>query len=199
VVQTLRTIVTLDTAIPLYRCKTKAAGKEERKKEKAQTHTFDITGPSYTRRDLSGYPYFHNASHSYVFRSSTVPRVTPWPQYTCGKGALEPTQQGAGWASQPVCPFEGEITLLHLTECELRTFHTRITKRQATRRAYFIKIKFLKCYLVGRDSSVGIATRYGLDGPEIEFRWGRDFPHRFRPALRSTLPPVQWVPGVSLG
>ena len=25
---------------------------------------------------------------------------------------------------------------------------------------------------MGRDSSVGIATRYGLDGPEIESRWG---------------------------
>jgi hypothetical protein len=25
---------------------------------------------------------------------------------------------------------------------------------------------------VGRDSVVGIATRYGLDGPEIESRWG---------------------------
>ena len=24
----------------------------------------------------------------------------------------------------------------------------------------------------GRDSSVGIATRYGLDGPGIESRWG---------------------------
>jgi len=28
---------------------------------------------------------------------------------------------------------------------------------------------------VGRDSSVGIATGYGLDGPGIESRWGRDF------------------------
>ena len=27
-------------------------------------------------------------------------------------------------------------------------------------------------------SSVGIATGYGLDGPEIESRWGRDFPHQ---------------------
>ena len=27
---------------------------------------------------------------------------------------------------------------------------------------------------VGRDDSVGIATRYGLDGPGIESRWGRD-------------------------
>ena len=25
---------------------------------------------------------------------------------------------------------------------------------------------------MGRDSSVGIATRYGLDGPGIESRWG---------------------------
>ena len=28
---------------------------------------------------------------------------------------------------------------------------------------------------VGWDSSVGIATRYGLDGPEIESRWGARF------------------------
>ena len=33
------------------------------------------------------------------------------------------------------------------------------------------------------DSSVGIATRYGLDGPGIESLWGRDFPHPSRPAL----------------
>ena len=26
---------------------------------------------------------------------------------------------------------------------------------------------------------VGIATRYGLDGPGIEYRWERDFPHQF--------------------
>ena len=28
---------------------------------------------------------------------------------------------------------------------------------------------------VGRDSSVGIASRYGLDGAGIEFRWGGRF------------------------
>ena len=31
--------------------------------------------------------------------------------------------------------------------------------------------------LMGRDSVVGIATRYGLDVSGIESRWGRDFPH----------------------
>ena len=51
--------------------------------------------------------------------------------------------------------------------------------------------------IVGRDSSVGIATRYGLDGPEIEFRWGRDFPHTSRPALGPIQPPILWVPGLS--
>jgi hypothetical protein len=29
----------------------------------------------------------------------------------------------------------------------------------------------------GRGSSVGTATRYGLDSPGIEFRRRRDFPH----------------------
>jgi len=44
---------------------------------------------------------------------------------------------------------------------------------------------------VGQDSAVGIATRYGLDGPGIETRWGwRDFPHPSRPALGPTQPPV---------
>ena len=52
---------------------------------------------------------------------------------------------------------------------------------------------------VGRDSSVGIATRYGLDGPEIESRWRRDFPHLSRPALGPTQPSVKWVPGLSRG
>ena len=51
------------------------------------------------------------------------------------------------------------------------------------------------CCSMGRDSSVGIATRYGLDGPGIESRWGPDFPHPSSPApaLGPTQPPVQWV------
>ena len=51
----------------------------------------------------------------------------------------------------------------------------------------------------GPCSVVGIETAYGLDGPGIESRWGRDFPHLSRPTLRPTQPPVQWVPGLSRG
>jgi len=42
----------------------------------------------------------------------------------------------------------------------------------------------------GRDSSDGIATCYGLDGPGIESRWGRNFLHPSRPALG--LPSLQY-------
>ena len=54
--------------------------------------------------------------------------------------------------------------------------------------------------VVGRDSSVGIATRYAVDGPGIESpRGGRDFMHPSRLALGPTQPPLQWVQGLSRG
>jgi hypothetical protein len=57
-------------------------------------------------------------------------------------------------------------------------------------------------HVVGRDGAAGIATRYGLDGPGIEPRFGRGFPYPSRPALgspsllyngyRISFPGVKW-------
>ena len=57
-----------------------------------------------------------------------------------------------------------------------------------------INSNYIKIF-VGRDSSVCIATRYGMDGPGIESWFGRDFPHLSRPTLGPTQPSMQWVPG----
>jgi hypothetical protein len=61
---------------------------------------------------------------------------------------------------------------------------------------FLIKCSFTFC---GPGSSVDIATVYGLDGPGIDSRWGRDVPHLSRLTLGPNLPPVQLVPGLSRG
>ena len=48
--------------------------------------------------------------------------------------------------------------------------------------------------MVVRDSSVGIANRYVLDGPGIESHWRRGFAHQSKPVLGPTQHPIQWVP-----
>jgi len=51
------------------------------------------------------------------------------------------------------------------------------------------------------DSSDGIATGYGLDGPGIESWWNRDFPHLSRSALGPTQPSIHGYrvfPGVKV-
>jgi hypothetical protein len=52
-----------------------------------------------------------------------------------------------------------------------------------------VNIDLVPC-LGGPGSSVSIAINYGLDGPGIECRWGRDFSHTSRPALGPNQPPV---------
>jgi len=58
------------------------------------------------------------------------------------------------------------------------------------------KVRAPEC---GPGSSVSTVTAYGLDGPGIESWWGRDFPHPSRPDPGPAQPPVQRVPGLSLG
>ena len=46
---------------------------------------------------------------------------------------------------------------------------------------------------IGRNSLVGKATHYGLNGPGIKSRWRPHFPHPSRPALGPNQHPIKWV------
>jgi hypothetical protein len=78
-------------------------------------------------------------------------------------------------------------------ECEGVQFGRKVRTLQRTLPLY--SIYSLLCIqsltFWGRDSSVGTATSYGLDGPGIESRWGREFSHSSRLALGPTQPPIQ--------
>ena len=72
------------------------------------------------------------------------------------------------------------------------------TERAVITVLYIDNTKYTDVYsnVYGPGSVVGIAIGYGLDGPGIEARRGRDFPHLY---LGPTQPPGQWVPGLSRG
>jgi hypothetical protein len=74
------------------------------------------------------------------------------------------------------------LSIINLSTVYMRTFSNVL-----------IKIIY-NLFTVGRDGSVCIAIRYRLEGPEIEFQWGRNFPHPSTPTLGPTQPPVQLVP-----
>ena len=74
------------------------------------------------------------------------------------------------------------ITEAESVYCAVRTGslnHTETLSLVKFNRVIDIRTSFKR----GRDSSVGIATRYDLEGQEFESRWGRDFPQPSRKAL----------------
>jgi hypothetical protein len=64
----------------------------------------------------------------------------------------------------------------------------------------FIKFTTATDMIMGRDSSVGIETCYGLDGPGDRIPVGDEiFPQPSGPALRPTQPPVTMGTGAFRG
>ena len=74
-----------------------------------------------------------------------------------------------------------------------RNFCESALKPAVTVHDVFLSSLILSSYLI-----FSIATNYGLDGPEIEFRSGEIF-RPFRPALWPTQSSVQWVPDLFWG
>jgi hypothetical protein len=123
--------------------------------------------------------------------------------------ALSHTKPSSAGASYDSCHSEGRDKRLALYVHRVQhahrvhhphenlTFQTFLHNRNCACPCYCICST--SAYLVARDSSVSIATRYQLDGQGMESRCGKDFPHPSRPALGPIQPPIQWVLGLFTG
>ena len=89
-------------------------------------------------------------------------------------------------------PATFRFVALHLNHCATHIYVNIYTY-------IYIYIYIYVCVCVGGGPGTvdGIATRYGLDGPEDRIPVGTSSPAPIQIGPGATQPPMQWVPGLS--
>ena len=120
-----------------------------------------------------------------------------WWGSVCWRNALNLYSRGVRFESMLAHELSYRKFCVALPSSSASAHRVSITSQPPLSHSNSINLSVILLLSTGRDSSVGIATRYGLEGTGIECRWERDFPHLSRSDLGPTQPPVQWVPGLS--
>jgi len=139
---------------------------------------------------------FHVASHAlpkYTIRGKGITVTVS----TCGRRT--PVQMSDKYVVETIWQIfnrnlvQRTVTIISVKYISrVRLYSMVVTKYKRKRPA--VASRKLRAYYHskrGPSSVVGIATGYGLEGPGIKSRWGRDFPHLSRPALGPIQHPVQ--------
>ena len=131
----------------------------------------------------STHPSPNRYSDYYPGRTGRLPaRITNFVFSKTFRLALPPAQTAIQWAMEVLCP--------GWRRGRGKKWQGRESVKYAPP---MIRLRILLPLHAfnGPGSSVSIGIGYRLDGPEIESRWRRDFPHLSRPAVGPTQPPVQ--------
>jgi hypothetical protein len=112
------------------------------------------------------------------------------PVLVCDQSTIRPPYKTNSRYSYNAMPYQHAALSFCSVGFRVKFCNSKIPITKFKNYLNIFEVKF-----VGRDSSVGIATRYRLDGPGIESRLERDFLHQSRPDLGPTQPPIQWLPG----